>query len=162
MDTSLGYYIIIMILQEMWVVEQFHDSLRCLLKLIIQIFSPWSNHRYLTFLLRWFPLHAEIYLNPFNCFKLLPYWIYPHIYSIHCWKFSWSRRISRTQLCPVNHIHHHVYFHKVSCPFNSWPMNGILIILFRKDLQAPNDSKVKWLQKSICIEFLHAFLSNMT
>ena len=81
LDTSLGYSIITMILQETWVVEQFHNSLRCSLKLVIQIFPPWSNHRYLTFLLRWFPLHAEIYLNPFKCFKLLPYRIYPHIYT---------------------------------------------------------------------------------
>ena len=63
------------------VVEQFHNSLRCSLKLVIQIFPPWSNHRYLIFLLRWFLLHAEIYLNPFKCFKLLPYRIYPHIYT---------------------------------------------------------------------------------
>ena len=67
--------------KKMWVVEQFHNSLRCSLKLVIQIFPPWSNHRYLTFLLRWFPLHAEIYLNLFKCFKLLPYQIYPHIYT---------------------------------------------------------------------------------
>ena len=58
-----------------------YRTISCSLKLVIQIFPPWSNHRYLTSLLRWFPLHAENYLNPFKCFKLLPYRIYPHIYT---------------------------------------------------------------------------------
>lgn len=159
MDTSLGYFIITMILQETWVVEQFHNSLRCSLKLVIQIFPLWSNHRYLTFLLRWFPLHAEIYLNPFKCFKLLPYRIYPYIYSIHCWKFSWSRRISRTQLCPVNHIHHHVFFTKLVArsTLGLWTVfQSFLLeeICKRQMIQKSNDSKNPFAWSSFMRSFL--------
>ena len=156
MDTSLGYYTIIMILQEMWVVEQFHDSLRCSLKLVIQIFPPWSNHRYLTFLLRWFPLHAEIYLNLFKCFKLLPYWINISLYihSIHCWKFSWSRGIFRTQLCLrtiyiIMYISTKLVTRSTLGLWTVFQSFSLEEICKRQTIQKSNDS-------------LHAFLSNMT
>ena len=163
LDTSLGYSIITMILQETWVVEQFHNSLRCSLKLVIQIFPPWSNHRYLTFLLRWFPLHAEIYLNPFKCFKLLPCRIYPHIYtqfivgSFHEVEESPAHNYAQWTTYIIMYV---------STKLVARSTLGLWTVFqsfsFRKDLQTPNDSKIKWLQKSICMEFLHAFLSNMT
>ena len=153
-----------MILQETWVVEQFHNSLRCSLKLVIQIFPPWSNHRYLTFLLRWFPLHAEIYLNPFKMFQTFPYWIYPHIYSIHCFESFHEVEESPAH----NYAQWTTYiimyvFTKLVARSTLRPMNGISVITFQKRFcKCQTIQQIEWLQKSICIEFLHAFLSNMT
>ena len=75
--------------REARVVEQFCNSLRCSLKLVIQIFPLWSNHSYLTFPITMISTSCWNSLNLFKCFRLLSHQINIsiYIYSIHCWKF---------------------------------------------------------------------------
>ena len=137
----------------------FHfTKLRCFLKLVTQIFSSmikiidsWFSCYF------WFLHHAEILWTYSNVFILLYHQVDISLYidSIHQSKFYEEEESTTRDLHSMDHIHHHVWFpvsKSLVQPFGLWTN----LSHFINGLQMSKDSKIKWLRKSIYMEFLYA------
>ena len=111
-----------------------------------------QNHRFLIFLLHMISTSRWNTLNIFKSFILLSHQVDISIYidSIHV------EESTTHDLHSMDHIHHHVWFpvsKSLVQPFGLWTN----LSHFRNGQQTSNDSKIKWLWKSIYMEFLYAF-----